>query len=121
MFRGRSTKNFATLGSSAPRIVCEPRPWTEAVDVVGPICESSDYLVRDRAMRCPQVGDLLALRGAGAYGFTMSSQYNSRPRAAEVLLEDGAVRLIRRRETMADLLAPELEVRGSPPERLSPP
>ncbi len=78
------------------------------VDVVGPVCESGDFLAKDRQLPLPQPGDLLAIGSAGAYGTSMSSQYNSRPRGAEVLIDGGRARLVRRRETMADLLATEL-------------
>jgi diaminopimelate decarboxylase len=78
-----------------------------AVDVVGPVCETSDFLARNRNMEVPEPGELLAVRDAGAYGFSMSSSYNMRPRAAEVLAEGGAFRLIRRRETFEDLVATE--------------
>jgi diaminopimelate decarboxylase len=76
-------------------------------DVVGPVCETGDFLARDREM--PEVfpGDLLAVRMAGAYGFTQASNYNSRPRAAEVLVENGAWRVIRRRESYDDLVRGE--------------
>ncbi|HVN93669.1 MAG TPA: diaminopimelate decarboxylase [Terracidiphilus sp.] len=77
------------------------------VDVVGPVCESGDFLARDRKLEPVEPGDLLALLDTGAYGMAQSSNYNSRPRAAEVLVEGKRSRLIRRRETMADLLAPE--------------
>jgi diaminopimelate decarboxylase len=80
----------------------------ELVDVVGPVCESSDFLARGRELERPEPGDLLAVRDAGAYGFSMSSTYNMRPRAAEVLVEDGRVRLIRRRETFDDLVRTEV-------------
>jgi diaminopimelate decarboxylase len=76
-------------------------------DVVGPVCESSDFLARDRSLPPVRTGDLLAIFSAGAYGMSMASQYNSRPRPPEVLVEDDTVRLIRRRETYADLLGPE--------------
>ncbi|WP_242340821.1 diaminopimelate decarboxylase [Anaeromyxobacter sp. SG66] len=76
-------------------------------DVVGPICESSDFLARKRRMREPVPGDLLAVRSAGAYGFAMSSNYNARPRAAEVLVEGDRAFLARRRETYADLVRGE--------------
>jgi diaminopimelate decarboxylase len=79
----------------------------ELVDVVGPVCESSDFLARRRELERPEPGDLLAVRDAGAYGFSMSSNYNMRPRAAEVLVEEGRVRLIRRRETFDDLVRTE--------------
>lgn len=78
------------------------------VDVVGPVCESSDFLARGRRLPPLERGDLLAVRKAGAYGFAMSSQYNSRPRAAEVLVDGGKARLVRRRETLKDLDAAEL-------------
>ncbi len=77
------------------------------VDVVGGVCESSDFLAKDRVLPVMQRGDLLAVFSAGAYGFVMSSQYNSRPRAAEVLVEGGAWRIIRPRETYEDLFATE--------------
>jgi diaminopimelate decarboxylase len=73
------------------------------VDVVGPVCESGDFLARERRLPPLERGDLLAVRKAGAYGFAMSSQYNSRPRAAEVMVDGGRARLVRRRETLRDL------------------
>jgi len=82
-------------------------------DVVGPVCESSDFLAKQRALPPLQRGDLVAIFSAGAYAMTMASQYNSRPRAPEVLIDGDTTRLIRRRETYADLLAPELEINGS--------
>ncbi len=85
-------------------------PGTTKRDVVGPVCESGDFLAKDR--RLPELarGDLLATFSAGAYGMAMSSNYNSRPRAAEVLVDGASHRLFRRRETYADLVRPELEV-----------
>jgi diaminopimelate decarboxylase len=85
-------------------------PGTTKRDVVGPVCESGDFLARDR--RLPEVrrGDLLATFSAGAYGMAMSSNYNSRPRAAEVLVDGASHRLVRRRENYADLVRPELEI-----------
>lgn len=77
-------------------------------DVVGPVCESGDFLARQRPLPPLAPGDLLAIGKAGAYGFAMSSQYNSRPRAAEVLVDGGKARLARRRETYADLTRGEL-------------
>jgi diaminopimelate decarboxylase len=82
------------------------RPRT--VDVVGPVCETGDFFARDRKLAPVEPGDLVALLDAGAYGMAQSSNYNTRPRAAEVLVEGAQARLIRRRETMADLLAPEI-------------
>jgi len=80
---------------------------TESVDVVGPICESGDFLARDRRMRVPEADELLAVMSAGAYGFAMSSNYNARPRAAEVLVEGGSFRVVRQRETYEDLIRGE--------------
>ena len=77
------------------------------VDVVGPVCETGDFFARDRALKPLRPGDLVALLDAGAYGMAQSSNYNSRLRAPEVLIEGGSARLIRRRETIADLLIPE--------------
>ncbi len=85
-------------------------PGTGKNDVVGPVCESGDFLARDRRFPPVQRGDLLATFSAGAYGMAMSSNYNSRPRAAEVLVDGGSHRVIRRRETYADLVRPEEEV-----------
>jgi diaminopimelate decarboxylase len=76
-------------------------------DVVGPVCESSDFLARRRRMPEPSAGDLLVVRSAGAYGFAMSSNYNARPRAAEVLVDGDRALLARRRETYADLVRGE--------------
>jgi diaminopimelate decarboxylase len=74
--------------------------------IVGPVCESGDFLARDRELALA-AGDLLALRGAGAYGFVMSSNYNSRPRACEVVVDGDSAHLARPRETHADLFARE--------------
>lgn len=76
-------------------------------DVVGPICESTDFLARDRSMPLPKQGDLLVVRGAGAYGFAMSSNYNARPRAAEVLVDGRRWQIVRERETFEDLMRGE--------------
>lgn len=77
------------------------------VDVVGPVCESGDFLARDRALPAVQAGDLLAVMSAGAYGFAMSSQYNGRPRVAEVLVSGDGYDVVRARETYADLVRGE--------------
>jgi diaminopimelate decarboxylase len=82
-------------------------PGTGPQDVVGPVCESGDFLAKGRRLPPVRRGDLLAVFSAGAYGMAMSSNYNSRPRAAEVLVTAGTHRLIRRRETLADLVALE--------------
>jgi len=80
---------------------------TITADVVGPVCESGDFLAHDRVMPEALPGDLLAVCTAGAYGFAQSSTYNARPRVAEVLIENGAARVIRKRETYADLIRGE--------------
>jgi diaminopimelate decarboxylase len=86
-----------------------PRPGRPRVaDVVGPVCESGDFFARDRKLPPVEPGDLVALLDAGAYGMAQSSNYNSRLRPPEVLVEGARARLIRRRETIADLLAPEM-------------
>jgi diaminopimelate decarboxylase len=77
---------------------------TETVDVVGPICESGDVLAKDRELSPAAEGDVLAILNAGAYGFSMSSQYNARPRAAEVMIRQGKPVLVREREQFQDLL-----------------
>lgn len=81
-------------------------------DVVGPICETGDYLALERPIQDSEQGDLLAVMSAGAYGFTMSSNYNSRPRAAEVLVSGSKHYLVRKRETREDLIAAESIPRG---------
>jgi len=80
---------------------------TEKVDVVGPICESGDFLAKDRELARTEEGDLLAVMSAGAYGFAMASNYNTRPRAAEVLVDGNRYTIVRRRETYEDLVAGE--------------
>ena len=79
------------------------------VDVVGPICESGDFLGKERTLPAMEQGKLLAVFSTGAYGMAMASNYNSRPRAAEVMVEGASQRLIRRRETWEDLVRPENE------------
>ncbi|MBB5338486.1 diaminopimelate decarboxylase [Tunturiibacter gelidoferens] len=81
---------------------------TFTADVVGPVCESGDFFARDRILPPVKPNDLILLLDAGAYGMSQTSNYNSRPRPAEVLIDNATTRLIRRRETMRDLLAPEL-------------
>ncbi|RLB95523.1 MAG: diaminopimelate decarboxylase [Deltaproteobacteria bacterium] len=80
---------------------------TIRADIVGPICESGDFLARDRKIPEVQPGDLLAIMSAGAYGFTMSSNYNSRPRIPEVMVKGNQFYIIRRRESHQDLIAGE--------------
>src|SRR5690606_5270088 len=85
-----------------PRTDVAAKPW----DLVGPVCETGDFLGKDRELALAE-GDLLAVRSAGAYGFVMSSNYNTRPRAAEVMVDGAATHLIRRRETVSELFAGE--------------
>jgi diaminopimelate decarboxylase len=114
-------KNFAIVDAAMNDLV---RPslysaWQEIIpvnqqsnapdqqwDIVGPVCETGDFLGKDRALRLVQ-GDLLAIRSSGAYGFSMSSNYNSRPRIAEVMVDGNQVHLIRERESIAQLWAGE--------------
>src|SRR2546428_290545 len=79
----------------------------ETVDVVGPICESGDFLAQDRALARTEEGDLLAIMSAGAYASAMASNYNTRPRAVEVLVDGNRYTIVRRRETYEDLVAGE--------------
>lgn len=78
-------------------------------NLVGPICESGDFFAKDIEIPSTNPGDLVVIYSAGAYGFTMSSNYNTRPRAAEVAVENGKDRIIRRRETFEDLIACEID------------
>jgi diaminopimelate decarboxylase len=78
------------------------------VDVVGPVCESGDFFARDREMPRVKAGELVLLLDAGAYGMSESSNYNTRARAAEVLVDGAEARLIRRRETLRELMAAEI-------------
>ncbi|MBP1726777.1 MAG: diaminopimelate decarboxylase, partial [Deltaproteobacteria bacterium] len=82
------------------------RPQIRA-DVVGPICETGDFFARDRNLPQMEQGEMLAVMSAGAYGFSMSSNYNTRPRAAEVLVRGDRFQVIRSRETYEDLLRGE--------------
>jgi diaminopimelate decarboxylase len=83
------------------------RSVVEEIDVVGPVCETGDFFARKRELPPVAESDLLAILDAGAYGMALSSNYNTRPRAAEVLVDGLSARLIRRRENLRDLLAPE--------------
>jgi diaminopimelate decarboxylase len=84
-----------------------PNPSAIVADVVGPVCETGDFFARDREVADVQPGDYLALSSAGAYGFVQASNYNSRPRAAEVLVEGSRWRIVRERETYEDLIKGE--------------
>jgi diaminopimelate decarboxylase len=77
---------------------------SETVDVVGPVCETGDFLARDRELAVVQEGALLAILDTGAYGMVLASNYNSRPRPAEILVDGKKAKLVRRRETAVDLL-----------------
>jgi len=91
----------------APVVLRDEDETIERVDVVGPICETGDFFARDRKIRKVEEGDLLAILDTGAYGMALASNYNTRPRPAEVLVEGSGSRLIRKRESVSDLLAPE--------------
>jgi diaminopimelate decarboxylase len=84
-----------------------PAAQPAVVDIVGPVCETGDFFARDREIPEVKEGDLVAILDAGAYGMSLSSNYNTRPRPAEVLVEGKRARLIRRRETIRDLIEPE--------------
>jgi len=100
----------AMYGSYHPIIVANKlnESEKELYDIAGPLCESGDLLARERKLPRIEEGDLLAVLNAGAYGFSMSSQYNSRPRCAEVLVKDGKYALVRERETLETLLERQL-------------
>src|SRR6266851_3626348 len=80
----------------------------DAVDVVGPVCESGDFFARDRELPRVEEGELLTILDAGAYGMVLASNYNTRPRPAEVLVSGKSVKVIRRRERVRDLYSAEL-------------
>jgi diaminopimelate decarboxylase len=80
----------------------------ETADIVGPVCESGDFFAHDRSMAEVKAGELMAILDAGAYGMSLASNYNSRVRPAEVLVAGGAARLVRRRETLEDLMGAEI-------------
>lgn len=90
------------------RPVLESKAEKIVVDVVGPICESGDFFAKDREIARPQRGDLLAIMSAGAYGFTMASNYNSHPKAPEVLVDGGKYYVVRKRESFEDLINGEV-------------
>jgi diaminopimelate decarboxylase len=84
--------------------VAAPRAGAIRADVVGPVCETSDTFASDREMTPVDVGDVIAIRDTGAYGAVMASNYNRRPMAVEALVEGSDVRVIRRRQTIDDML-----------------
>ncbi len=105
---GFNTLLRPTMYGSYHHIVLASQPNakpTQTIDIAGNICESGDLFARDRPMPYIKEGSLLTILNAGAYGFSMSSQYNSRPRAAEVLVQGGRAEVIRERETFADLFS----------------
>jgi diaminopimelate decarboxylase len=85
------------------------RNKTEKMDIVGPVCESGDFFAQDREMPELRPGDLLAVMSAGAYGFVMASNYNSRPLPAEALVRGDQVTRIRKRQTIEDLVGDEID------------
>ncbi|SDX80533.1 diaminopimelate decarboxylase [Allochromatium warmingii] len=93
-------------GHEIVRVVADTDADPSRYDLVGPVCETGDFLAKDRTLAL-ETGDLLAIRGAGAYGFTMSSNYNSRPRAAEVMVDGDRAYLVREREPLTALYAGE--------------
>jgi diaminopimelate decarboxylase len=88
-------------------VLLRPEASRETIDVVGPVCETGDFFARDRQLPRVDAGDLLAVLDAGAYGMSLASNYNTRPRPAEVLVTGSRARLVRKRERMQDMLAPE--------------
>ena len=87
--------------------VGQARPGVQKVDIVGPVCESGDFFAKDRSFPSVEEGDLVAVRSAGAYGFSMSSNYNGRPRCAEVLVRGDRFAVVRERESLEDLVRGE--------------
>ncbi|MCI0434628.1 MAG: diaminopimelate decarboxylase [Gemmatimonadetes bacterium] len=100
--------HYASYHRIDPVIRQDGRP-EEKVDIVGPVCESGDFLALDRVIPRPRPGELLAIGTVGAYGFTMASTYNSRPRPAEVMVAGALAFLARRRETIEDLVRGEID------------
>jgi diaminopimelate decarboxylase len=99
-----------TLYEGWHQIVPTIKPATdvlEKADIVGPICETGDFLAQDREMAPVKEGDLLAVMSAGAYGFTMASNYNTRPLAAEVMIDGAKASLVRSRQTLEDIIRGE--------------
>ena len=101
--------HYASYHRVAPAEM-HPERDSQKVDVVGPICESGDFLALDRVVERVREGELLVISTTGAYGFAMASTYNARPRPAEVLVDGASFRLIRRRETLEDLVRGEEEL-----------
>ena len=91
-----------------PVVQSEKSARNETIDVVGPVCESGDFFARDRELPRIEEGDLLAILDAGAYGMALASNYNTRPRPAEIMVRGKSAKVIRRRETASELYSPEL-------------
>ena len=106
---GNVTKGIIPVAGEALRMKKNPQSFNpkDLVDVVGPVCESGDFLGLKRALEADE-GDLLAVFYAGAYGYSMSSNYNSRPRPAELLLDNGSATLIHPRQNINDLFQNEI-------------
>ena len=105
---GFNTLLRPTMYGSYHHIVVADKPFAkhvQKIDIAGDVCESGDLFARDRMMPNIIEGDLLAILNAGAYAFSMASQYNSRPRPAEILVSKGQSDIIRERETFSDVLA----------------
>ena len=102
MIRPALYQAWLNIEAVVPRTDGEVKQW----DLVGPVCETGDFLGKDRALAL-EAGDLLSVASSGAYGFVMSSNYNSRTRAAEVMVDGNQYHLIRERETIADLIKGE--------------
>jgi diaminopimelate decarboxylase len=100
----------ALYGAHHEILPCEwdVRAKSETVDVVGPVCETGDFFARDRDLRKAEEGNALAILDAGAYGMVLASNYNTRPRPAEILVAGKSAKVIRKRETVKDLMSPEL-------------
>jgi diaminopimelate decarboxylase len=99
----------ALYGAHHEIVPVTPRDWakTETADIVGPVCETGDFFARDRELGAVEEGDLLAILDVGAYGMVLSSNYNTRPRPAEILVSGKSAKVIRRREKVQDLLRAE--------------
>jgi diaminopimelate decarboxylase len=97
-------------GPSVPSEASSTRAGTEPWDIVGPICESGDFLAKDRPLPSMERGALIATFSAGAYGMVMASNYNTRRRAAEILIDRSDAQLVRRRETYEDLIRQEVDL-----------
>ena len=101
---------YGSYHEIVPLVQASPNVGTSKIDIVGPVCESGDFFAQNREMPKLRAGDLLAIMSAGAYGFVMASNYNSRPLPAEALVRGDKVALIGRRQTLEDLTRGEIEV-----------